>query len=90
MSELKNLVPFRRDHPPAQVLQRFSKAQRAVEALWRTNLEFREICRDYREAQAVLDRGDVTQNRTRDELGGLTAELEEEMVSLVDLYLSGE
>jgi len=38
----------------------------------------------------VLDRGDVTQNRTRDELGGLTAELEEEMVSLVDLYLSGE
>ncbi len=81
------LIPFRADQPPAEVLERFADAHAEIEALWRSNREFREICRDYREARASLQRGgegDPDTRASRDEqFAELVAELEEEMTSLL-------
>lgn len=81
------LIPFRADQPPAEVLERFADAHAEIEALWRSNREFREICSDYREARASLQRGGEGDPGTRassdEQLAELVAELEEEMVSLL-------
>ena len=81
------LIPFRADQPPAEVLERFADAHAEIEALWRSNPEFREICSDYREARASLQRGGEGDPDTRasgdEQFAELVAELEEEMTLLV-------
>ena len=90
MTDGKRVFYFRADQPPTAVLERFAGSQAEVQALWRESAEFREICRDYREARASMSR---TRGRKGDEAAGeahlaeLVAELEQEMVSLLDLSL---
>ena len=54
---MPKLVAFRPDQPPRRLIERFPGAGPEIEALWRRDGEFREICRDYREARrpSVLD-----------------------------------
>jgi hypothetical protein len=85
------LVAFRPDQPPRRLTKRFPRARPQIEALWRRDGEFREICRDYREARASLRLLTETEGRDADqakeELSALLAEIEGEMFSLVEQQL---
>ena len=83
------LVVFRPDQPPRRLLERFPDAGQQIEALWRGDGEFREICRDYREAVASLRlcaAGDAAAERKRS-VTELVAELEREMLAVVERRL---
>ena len=85
------LVAFQPDRPPRAVTKRFPEAESQIETLWLRDEEFREICRDYREARASL--GAVSKATDREsggkgrELAELLAELEGEMLSVIERRL---
>jgi len=89
VSEARKLVPFAPNQPPRRVLESFPGSERSVEELWRHDSEFREICRDYREAVASLRlcaAGDMEEERRRSIIE-LVAELEGEMFAVVESRL---
>ena len=88
---MPKLVAFRPDQPPRRLIERFPGAGPEIEALWRRDGEFREICRDYREARASLQLFSETTGGNADEgkeqLSALLAELEAEMLFVVERQL---
>ena len=88
------LVAFRPDQPPRRLFERFLGARRQIEALWRRDGEFREICRDYREARAALQLFTETEgqgaNEGKDELSALLEELEGEMLLVMERQLESQ
>jgi hypothetical protein len=89
LNESLKLLPFRPDQPPRRLIERFPDEQSMIESLWRCDREFREICRDYREAVASLclaeERG-IPEERQRS-IAELVAELEAEMLAAVESHL---
>ena len=82
------LVPVRFDRPPRCIAEKFAAAEKEIAELWRRSSEFREVCRDYREAVTSLDRfgragHDTSGGRTRVQLEELVDELEDEIASLL-------
>ena len=89
MNESLRVLPFRPDQPPRRLVERFPGEEAMIESLWRGDREFREICRDYREAVASLrfhaERG-IAEERERP-IAELVDELEGEMVAAVERHL---
>ena len=88
------VVAFRPDQPPRWLIERFPGARSQMEALWRRDGEFREICRDYREARASLQLFTETEGRGakegKEEVSALIEELEGEMLLLVERRLESQ
>jgi len=89
VNESLKLLPFRPDQPPRCLIERFPGEEAEIDALWRRDREFREICRDYREAVASLrfhtELG-TAEERERS-IAELVAELEGEMLAVVERQL---
>ena len=90
MNESLRLLPFRPDQPPRRLVEHFPNEGGTIDALWRRDQEFREICRDYREAVASLrfyaERG-IAEEEREHPIAELVEELEGEMFAAVERHL---